>query len=81
MVEKDIDEPFSADRFVNYIHALALDAENVNIELWIAHLYECTRLFKSMGKSMSLAFQGSPFTSISIQTKYRHNRQGRILKL
>lgn len=49
---------FSADRWIRQVTKLAESPDSIDVDTWVAFLYETTNLFKKMGSAMSMAFSG-----------------------
>lgn len=49
---------FSAERWLSYSKKLGESPNALDIDTWVAFLYETTNLFKKMGSAMSMAFSG-----------------------
>eukprot|EP00347_Sterkiella_histriomuscorum_P023651 403333863 len=47
---------FSAERWLGYTKTIASSPEAIDVDTWVAFLYETTNLFKKMGSAMSMAF-------------------------
>lgn len=56
--EKEDLQVFSADRWIKLAQKLADSPNNLEVEPFVAFLYETTNLFKKMGSAMSMAFSG-----------------------
>lgn len=54
--ELEDQETFCPNRWVRLLKELSENPEKLDIEDYVAHLYESTNLFKSMGSAMSMAF-------------------------
>ena len=55
--EEDL-KVFSATRWLNQTEILGAAPEELDVDTWVAFLYETTNLFKKMGSAMSMAFSG-----------------------
>ena len=50
---------FSMQRWLHQVEVLKENPENLDVDTWVAFLYETTNLFKKMGSAMSMAFSGN----------------------
>ena len=62
---------FCPVRWIRQLKALSASPRELDIETYVAMLYETTNLFKKMGSALSMAFSGNtfPLSLLDITTK------------
>ena len=58
---------FCPERWVSQTVVLCTEPHRLDVDTWVAFLYETTNLFKKMGSAMSMAFSGMNNFPIFIQ--------------
>ena len=54
---------FCPVRWIRQLKALSANTRELDIDTYVAMLYETTNLFKKMGSALSMAFSGNSFPS------------------
>ena len=56
---------FCPVRWIRLLKALSANPRELEIDTYVAMLYETTNLFKKMGSALSMAFSGNSFIPLS----------------
>ena len=63
---------FNPERYISQLQAIGKDPENIDIDTWVAMLYESTNMFKMMGSAMSAAFSDITSKAAAINDNKQH---------